>query len=394
MCSRRVLDRKTKQAVVQSQEWHDPIRNITLTIEGRSNHKHTCKKNRENIDVCRIMQHLLNPFTLPSNIYRKVHVKWVRQDREGQQMLVLHSQRSKEQRDEEVTDVFDLSVEPVCHRVCIIHHHSASLWRSMCGQFRCCNKCNLEVLRLSRWSWQGCLLSKLQRETKGYQIWFQKQTPVLCIGALRSTYFIRFIILLLCCETCWIQLRCSALYGNVARATPAIKAASSIPTPTCTQYYTVTSQACSNIDLSAITLSKLMLATLCHIFVFGPSLAHQSRILDCHCGCVELCKPFELNTQGRCAVTPLEGVWALNNIKQLESVMMLVQPSVDIPDISRISVSSSARGQLQFLRTSLHQYPNALPLQTRDKVIQLELCLKLAVSELSVRACELAKCHA
>jgi hypothetical protein len=27
-------------------------------------------------------------------------------------------------------------------------------------------------------------------------------------------------------------------------------------------------------------------------------------------------------------------------------------------------------------------------------VIQLELCLKLAVSELSVRACELAKCHA
>lgn len=136
------------------------------------------------------MQHLPIPFTLPSNIYRKVHVKWVRQDREGQQMLVLHSQRSKEQRDEEVTDVFDLSVEPVCHRVCIIHHHSASLWRFTCGQFRCCNKCNLEVLRLSTWSWQGCLLSKLQRETKGYQIWFQK---LLCFAWERCVPHISYV---------------------------------------------------------------------------------------------------------------------------------------------------------------------------------------------------------
>ena len=154
-------------------------------------------------------------------------------------MLVLHSQRSKEQRDEEVTDVFDLSVEPVCHRVCIILHlcegpcvvslgvATSAIWK-FCdspgdlGKAVCSQNFNVK-----------------QKDTKyGFRI-FQKQTPVLCIGALRSTYFIRFIILLLCCETCWIQLRCSALYGKVARATPAIKAASSIPTPTCTQYITV-----------------------------------------------------------------------------------------------------------------------------------------------------------
>ena len=40
-------------------------------------------------------------------------------------MLVLHSQRSKEQRDEEVTDVFDLSVEPVCIMPQSLHHSSS-----------------------------------------------------------------------------------------------------------------------------------------------------------------------------------------------------------------------------------------------------------------------------
>lgn len=68
-------------------------------------------------------------------------------------------------------------------------HHSASLWRSMCGQFRCCNKCNLEVLRLSRWSRQGCLLSKLQRETKGYQIWFQNLSETNSCALHRSVAF-------------------------------------------------------------------------------------------------------------------------------------------------------------------------------------------------------------
>ena len=129
--------------------------------------------------------------------------------------------------------------------------------------------------------------------------------PALCIGALHSTYFICFIMLLLCCETCWIQLRCSALYGKVARATPAIKAASSIPTPTC-----------SNIDLSAIrwsTLSKLMLATLVTSLFLVPLLhaVNNSRLPFMRTALQTLWA--RANTQGRCAVTPLKGMWALNN---------------------------------------------------------------------------------